>query len=70
MPTITTTVTINQSAFVSGTVNVANARLRASDGGVGFELGFYVTVSGNTVASGAPNAGGGGGPGAVYVFGR
>src|SRR5207245_9009267 len=39
------------------TVDVANARLRASDGGVGAGLGFYVTVSGNTVAAGAPTGG-------------
>jgi len=47
------------------------ARLIASDGQKGDELGWSVAMSGNTVIAGAPNAppdGSSPGPGVVYVF--
>jgi hypothetical protein len=50
----------------------ATAKLTASDGADGDELGFSVAVSGDTIVAGAPGAvvGGHSGQGAVYVFRR
>ena len=55
----------------SGWANMTQtAKLTASDGAAGDDFGFSVSISGNTVVVGAPNAtvGGNAGQGAAYVF--